>query len=57
MPRENFDKEWKFIQETAKINGFEEKFINRLYKKHEINLRLKSLTGLTLMKTEETWMI
>jgi hypothetical protein len=44
---ENFTKEWNFIKSTARINGFEEKTLNRIFRKHERKTLLGNVTSLT----------
>jgi hypothetical protein len=46
LDAESFDKELKYIQETAKINGFENKTIQKLLKKHQKKKRLREITTL-----------
>jgi hypothetical protein len=43
---ENFNKELNFIRATARINGFEEKSLNRIFKKHERKTLLGNVTNL-----------
>jgi hypothetical protein len=44
---ENFNKELNFIKFTARINGFDEKTLNRIFKKQERKFFLGSVTSLT----------
>jgi hypothetical protein len=50
---ENFTKELNFIKSTARINGFEEKTLNRIYKKHERKTLLGNVTTLSAVVDEE----
>jgi hypothetical protein len=46
MSKENFEKEWKYIKDSAKINGFDDEVIWRIFKKHERKFRLSNVTTL-----------
>jgi hypothetical protein len=46
LDAESFDRQLKYIQETAKINGFENKTIQKLLKKHQKKKILRDITTL-----------
>lgn len=52
MSPENFNVEWKYIQETAAINGYDPKVIKRIFMKHKRKSMMRSATSLST--AEET---
>jgi hypothetical protein len=47
MSSENKSEELRKIKTIARINGYEEKFVDRIYEKHVKNQNLRQLTTLT----------
>lgn len=54
MSKENFMEELKYINETAEINGFDEKEVKRIYKKQEKKMILRSTSSLVKKNEEDT---
>jgi hypothetical protein len=55
MNEESFNIEWEYIQETAKINGFDLKVINKIFKKHQNKENFAQITSLTTQNDEKDW--
>jgi hypothetical protein len=47
MSETNFKKEWYYIQETAKLNGFDEKVVEKIYRKNERRKTMGEITTLS----------
>jgi hypothetical protein len=52
MSEENFKKEWNYIEETAKINGFDSKVVQKIFNKHKKKHELSQVSSLVGPKDE-----
>lgn len=52
MSKENFELEWKYILDTAKVNGYDEKVVQKIFNKHQRKNLISQTTALELNQSE-----